>query len=132
MKILVPPIRSFALKKNLIDIPDKRKIHTGAIPRIGGVSIFISFCLTQFLLILIPQKDLFFSTTNNNLITIYLSATLFFLLGLFDDLYKIKALKRLFLQFFISFLSWKQGIALTSIEFPFEIANNYLFILLDF
>ena len=130
--IIVPPIISLAIRKNLFDIPNKIKIHKKPIPRIGGVSIFISFLFAQILLFFFPQKDLFLSTTNSNLLNIYISSALFFFLGLYDDLYKINALKRLFLQFLISSFTWSQGIAITSLNFPLLIPNNYSFVLPNF
>ena len=36
--LIIPRILIVALKKKLFDIPDKRKVHTGAIPRLGGIS----------------------------------------------------------------------------------------------
>lgn len=36
--IIIPRILVVALKKRLFDIPDSRKIHKGAIPRLGGLS----------------------------------------------------------------------------------------------
>lgn len=41
--IMVPPLRHWALKNGNVDQPDARKVHSSAIPRIGGVAIFISF-----------------------------------------------------------------------------------------
>ena len=37
---VIPRILLISLRKRLFDIPDKRKIHTCAIPRLGGVSFF--------------------------------------------------------------------------------------------
>lgn len=36
--IIIPRILVVALKKRLFDIPDSRKVHKGAIPRLGGLS----------------------------------------------------------------------------------------------
>ena len=48
-RILIPRILLISLRKKLFDIPDNRKIHKRAIPRLGGVSFFpttlFSFCL---------------------------------------------------------------------------------------
>lgn len=45
--IFIPLILNFCKEKKLYDIPDARKIHTNAIPRLGGISflpsMFISF-----------------------------------------------------------------------------------------
>jgi UDP-GlcNAc:undecaprenyl-phosphate GlcNAc-1-phosphate transferase len=39
-----------------IDLPDKRKVHTGPIPRTGGVAIFFSFLATLFVMKLFETK----------------------------------------------------------------------------
>ena len=41
--IMVPPLRRWALESGNIDQPDGRKVHKTAIPRIGGIAIFVSF-----------------------------------------------------------------------------------------
>ena len=38
--IVMPRIIAFAFKKELFDYPDERKIHHGAVPRLGGVAFF--------------------------------------------------------------------------------------------
>ncbi len=43
--LLTPLLRSFAIKVGAIDIPGGRKIHDQPTPRLGGLSIFISFNL---------------------------------------------------------------------------------------
>ena len=40
----------FAIKINLLDFPDKRKTHSGNIPLIGGLSIYIPVLLCLILL----------------------------------------------------------------------------------
>ena len=43
---LIPKILVIAFRKRLFDIPDSRKDHVGAIPRLGGISFYpsIFFC----------------------------------------------------------------------------------------
>jgi UDP-GlcNAc:undecaprenyl-phosphate GlcNAc-1-phosphate transferase len=41
--IMVPPLRRWALESGNVDHPNTRKVHTSAIPRIGGIAIFMSF-----------------------------------------------------------------------------------------
>jgi UDP-GlcNAc:undecaprenyl-phosphate GlcNAc-1-phosphate transferase len=43
--LLTPLLRSFAIKVGAMDIPGERKIHDQPTPRLGGLSIFISFNL---------------------------------------------------------------------------------------
>ena len=38
--MIIPRILLISIRKRLFDVPDERKIHTQAIPRLGGVSFF--------------------------------------------------------------------------------------------
>ena len=46
--ISAPLVKRIGEKFNIIDIPDSRKVHTHPIVRIGGLSIFTTFCLYYF------------------------------------------------------------------------------------
>ena len=41
--IAVPLLRRWAVQAGQLDQPDDRKVHTQAIPRLGGVAIIFSF-----------------------------------------------------------------------------------------
>ncbi len=41
--LLTPPVRQLAIRLNAMDAPDKRKVHKIAMPRMGGLAIFLSF-----------------------------------------------------------------------------------------
>ena len=41
---LTPVVRRASLRLGLVDRPDDRKVHTNAVPRLGGVAIFGGFC----------------------------------------------------------------------------------------
>lgn len=47
--ILIPPLIQFAARLGFVDIPDARKVHTGAIPRIGGVAMIAGTMLASLL-----------------------------------------------------------------------------------
>jgi UDP-GlcNAc:undecaprenyl-phosphate/decaprenyl-phosphate GlcNAc-1-phosphate transferase len=47
--ILIPPLIQFAARLGFVDIPDARKVHTGAIPRIGGVAMIAGTLLATLL-----------------------------------------------------------------------------------
>ena len=42
---LIPLVKKFGEKFNIIDIPNKRKLHTNSIVRLGGVALFIGFVI---------------------------------------------------------------------------------------
>lgn len=37
--LLIPPLMRSAHRLQIVDVPDARKVHTGAVPRIGGIAI---------------------------------------------------------------------------------------------
>lgn len=39
---LIPPLMRVALRLNIVDLPDARKVHSRAIPRIGGIAMIVS------------------------------------------------------------------------------------------
>lgn len=53
---LIPPLMRSAVRLQIIDIPDERKVHTGAIPRIGGVAMAAGAVLPMIMW-LAPQNE---------------------------------------------------------------------------
>lgn len=48
--IIIPQVLNIAFRKELFDTPDPRKIHRGAVPRLGGIAFFPTVMLAVFLL----------------------------------------------------------------------------------
>jgi UDP-N-acetylmuramyl pentapeptide phosphotransferase/UDP-N-acetylglucosamine-1-phosphate transferase len=46
--LLIPKIRSIALKLNLSDAPDDRSSHTAPVPTFGGVIFYVSYIVILF------------------------------------------------------------------------------------
>ena len=44
--ILIPQILLVAFRRNLFDEPDPRKIHKGAVPRLGGIAFTPVVCFS--------------------------------------------------------------------------------------
>lgn len=47
--LLVPPIKRLAFATGVIDEPDERRVHTGRVPRLGGLAMFFGFLLTYLI-----------------------------------------------------------------------------------
>lgn len=75
--IVIPIIRTVALRYNIVDRPQQRKLHKEATPLLGGLAIFISFCLGLLLF--------YKGTSNLNLKGVVLAATCILIVGYFDD-----------------------------------------------
>ena len=75
--LLIPKIRSIAVKLNLSDAPDNRSSHTTPVPTFGGVVFYVSYIIilffTQYL------------DVNHVSITLLASISILFFTGLLDD-----------------------------------------------
>jgi len=80
----------------LIDFPDKRKLHKKPTPTIGGLIFFIIFTEHSIIHFTMNQKNLDFS--------LYFICFAMFIVGLFDDIKKLKAISRLILILVIFFI----------------------------
>ncbi|NJM26245.1 MAG: undecaprenyl/decaprenyl-phosphate alpha-N-acetylglucosaminyl 1-phosphate transferase, partial [Bacteroidia bacterium] len=59
--LIVPVIIKYSIKKNLVDIPGRRKIHKKVTPSMGGIAIFIGFTLSSLIWIdILNWKDIKF------------------------------------------------------------------------
>src|ERR1051325_7825962 len=81
-------IRRLCERHKLLDVPsDGRRIHRTAVPRLGGLALYIS-CLSA--LSLLPFVDNLLTQTLSGLkpefLTLFIPATLVLLLGGYDDL----------------------------------------------
>lgn len=86
--VITPLIRRLCQRYNLLDVPlDGRRIHTRAIPRLGGVAIFLSCTLA---LSALPLVDNLLTQSlrshTSEIFTTLIPATLVLLLGVYDDL----------------------------------------------
>lgn len=89
----MPLIIKFCQKQGLYDYQNERKIHSGNIPRLGGVGIFISFILSCCVY--------FYSIKNEgfrHLLPIVIAGTIIFTFALLDDLLNLPAIAKLIVQ----------------------------------
>jgi UDP-GlcNAc:undecaprenyl-phosphate GlcNAc-1-phosphate transferase len=96
---LTPFCRRLAIRLNVLDNPDWRKIHDQPTPLFGGLAIYIGFLVSLLLnnVFLPDMKILLFG------------ATLIFLMGLWDDFRPLSAPLKLVLQILITLLVIVRG-----------------------
>ena len=85
---MIPQIMNFCKRKKLYDIPNERKVHKNAIPRLGGISFMPSMLLAFFLAIIVMDH-----ITGEEPLTIslwtcsfFISLVLIYGIGIVDDL----------------------------------------------
>lgn len=94
--ILLPIIIKVSRSIDLLDAPDRRKIHSISTPSLGGIAIYIGFILAT--LIAIPFAQLV-------AMKFVLAGTMvIFFLGIRDDISSLQAQHKLFTQLFAAFL----------------------------
>ena len=84
--ILIPPITRLAINLDKVDIPDERKIHSGKIPRLAGIAIFLAvlFSILLFCDITSPVRGFL------------AGGVIIFATGLYDDLIGLRPRWKLF------------------------------------
>ena len=115
--VLTPLFRNLAIRWGFVDQPDRvRKFHTRPIPRIGGVSIFITYWVTLGLLLLSPFRDGYIIRSHIDVVRNLLSAaTIIFFTGLLDDLLGLKVWQKFAAQFVASIVAVSAGVQINGI-----------------
>ena len=86
--IAIKGLTPVADKVGLLDVPDHRKKHKGAVPLIGGISIFIGAAISALLFMSLDAQQ-----------KVLLAASLVIVvMGVFDDLYDLSVRLRLGIQ----------------------------------
>ncbi len=107
--ILIPVFRKLALKIQLVDKPNKRKVHHIPVPLIGGVSISIA---TTLALMLSLPLDLEVYKYKN----VFIAPFILLLMGLIDDKVDLRASVKLSIQLILAHFVFEQGIKIESLH----------------
>lgn len=92
--LIIPVIVKYSLEKNLVDIPGRRKVHKKITPSMGGIAIFIGFCIASLIWVDIAQwKDIRF---------IMIALFMVFFIGVRDDLIPLRPFMKLLGQILTS------------------------------
>jgi UDP-GlcNAc:undecaprenyl-phosphate GlcNAc-1-phosphate transferase len=131
--VTTPLIRRLCQRLKLLDVPvDGRRIHRTAIPRLGGVAIFLS-CLSA--LSLLPFVDNLLTTTlsgfKSEFLTLAIPATLVLLVGIYDDLRGANAVVKFVSLGLIASLFYGMGGRIDALSIPF-VGSVELPVLLSF
>lgn len=95
--LILPVIIKYSLRKNLVDVPGRRKIHKKITPSLGGIAIFIGFFISVIFWVDLPQLT--------EIKFLLVPLCIVFIVGVRDDLVPLRAYVKLFGQIIaISFL----------------------------
>jgi UDP-GlcNAc:undecaprenyl-phosphate/decaprenyl-phosphate GlcNAc-1-phosphate transferase len=107
--ILIPVFRKVALKINLVDKPNARKVHAQAVPLVGGLAIFAAASLALSLALPSDANPLCFKN-------IYLAVVILLLMGVLDDRFDLNASLKLAIQLILAHFVYQQGIKIESLH----------------
>jgi UDP-GlcNAc:undecaprenyl-phosphate/decaprenyl-phosphate GlcNAc-1-phosphate transferase len=92
--IVIFLLRPFAISINLVDNPNSRKPHTGSVPLIGGIAMFIGIAFS----IIVSTYDL------NQYDYFLLASSIIVIIGVLDDHRNISVSLRLFFQIIVAII----------------------------
>ncbi|MEX0895421.1 MAG: MraY family glycosyltransferase [Patescibacteria group bacterium] len=112
--LLTPLVIQYYKRKNWLDEPEKKRhvkvTHTTAVPRGGGLVIFLSIVFSSLLLLNIDQY----------LLAILFGAALLAIVGMLDDIYDIHPLIRLTANTIAALIVVGSGIGIAYVSHPFQ------------
>lgn len=85
---IVPFIKRIAIHVGALDIPNKRKVHSKPMPRLGGLAIFLGFLFGYML----------FGEPSSTMNSILIASFIIILIGIVDDIKPIKASVKFLVQ----------------------------------
>lgn len=101
LSVILMPVTIFLLKKfNVLDIPNKRKIHSEPIPRMAGITMFIAFAVPVLIL----------SPDNIKWQGVIYGSGIALLIGCADDIWGVPAVIKLICLFGLTLFIWHFGI----------------------
>jgi len=118
--VVTPLIRRLAERWNLLDVPlDARRVHSKAVPRLGGVAVHASVVIA---LSTLPFVDNLLTQSLRahapDLLVTFIPATLVLLLGVYDDLHGTNATVKFVGLGLIALLFYVMGGRITDVAIP--------------
>ena len=102
--VSIPIIIRFCKEKGLYDLPNSRKVHHNAIPRLGGISFIPSMTLASLIVFLVHNQILVGNQLHISLWTVgfFFSLFLIYGVGIVDDLVGLGAKTKFSMQIIAS------------------------------
>jgi len=116
--VITPIVIAVGRKLRIYDSPTARKVHTGRIPRIGGVAIFLSSTLLVMTVLFLDNAvgDRF-RNIQTQIIALLCAGTFIFLVGFVDDVRGVRVRYKLLAQIAAAALMCIAGARIESLNF---------------
>ena len=122
----IPLVKRLAVLVDAIDYPDKRRVNTKPIPRLGGISIYLGM-LASLIVFLIGVKYFGWSSPLElrgdrgfNIPLIFLGITTIFGVGVVDDIFTLKAMPKFIVQIIAACFVVAGGLLFDGFSNPFS------------
>jgi len=113
--VLILLLRPLAISIGLVDVPSKRKHHSGNVPLIGGLSIFLASLITLFLMSYLKHGDYHL---DRSIHALYTACFVLIIVGVWDDYRELPAAIRFSAQIFaILTIIYPGGVVLTDLGY---------------
>ncbi|RJQ30906.1 MAG: undecaprenyl/decaprenyl-phosphate alpha-N-acetylglucosaminyl 1-phosphate transferase, partial [Actinobacteria bacterium] len=91
---ITPLVEKIAVKLGAVDIPDERKVHGKPVPRLGGLTIFLTIFLgiIAYLVWQLTHQSFNFRlllNANYDLLGIFIGSSMMFVFGCLDDIFDV-------------------------------------------
>lgn len=114
--ITTPLALRLAHKIGAIDVPkDERRVHTKAMPKLGGLAIFAGVMLTSFIFNRAERL-----TVDWQMIWIFLGSVVLVIGGVLDDIQPLSAKKKYLFQLIAALIVYFGGVKIDAIGNPFN------------
>ncbi|MBQ6455411.1 MAG: undecaprenyl/decaprenyl-phosphate alpha-N-acetylglucosaminyl 1-phosphate transferase [Eggerthellaceae bacterium] len=122
----IPLVKRLAIRLDAIDYPDKRRVNTKPIPRLGGVSIYLGI-LASLIVFMIGVEFFGWSSPlefrdaqGPNLPLVFLGITTIFGVGVVDDIFTLKAMPKFIAQIIAAIFVVAGGLLFDGFTNPFS------------
>lgn len=107
-------VRNIANRNGWVQPPNReRHVHVTAIPRLGGVAIFLSFLTVSGLIVAAPHLlGIGSPIPTPSIVSILLAASLVFLIGLYDDACSVSPYAKIAVQCLAGLLLFRAGLGI--------------------
>ncbi len=106
----MPYVIKLAHRLGAIDQPDKRKVHNGTMPRLGGLAIFSAFIIVMVIGVQVSPE----------LLGIIIGGCVIFLVGMLDDIYQLPPWVKLIGQGIAASIAIYSGVVVGFVTNPFD------------
>jgi UDP-GlcNAc:undecaprenyl-phosphate/decaprenyl-phosphate GlcNAc-1-phosphate transferase len=114
--VSMPLIIKVAHRRKLYDSIDERKIHTGNIPRLGGIGLFVSFLVSILIVTLLSGEGI---DTGGRFSIVLLCMLGVYGIGLIDDFKNLRARYKFLVELAVAVLLVSLGFRFQTIIVPF-------------